>query len=63
LAYVSSIAVTPGATYTVVVGAGAVPASTRQTGGGASGAVRIVWGAGRSYPSTNVSSTTNEVYN
>ena len=29
-------------------------------GNGGQGAVRIVWGAGRSFPSTNVSSAFNE---
>ena len=56
----SNVSVSPGATYTVTVGAGGVaPSYSPGEGGGgaggagADGAVRIVWGAGRSFPSTN----------
>lgn len=48
LSYTNNLTVTPGTGYTVVVGAGG-------TGGyqaGARGAVRIIWGAGRAFPST-----------
>ena len=52
LGYKNNISVTPGNSYTVVVGAGGTG-----TGGnnadGAGGAVRIIWGTGRSFPSTN----------
>jgi hypothetical protein len=51
LAYTNNISVTPGATYTVVAGAGGT--NTNMAGG--NGAVRIVWpGQIRSFPSTNV---------
>ncbi len=56
LGWKNNIAVTPGQNYTVVVGAGASASSTAGNGagaGGASGAVRIIWGAGRAFPSTN----------
>ena len=60
LRYVSNVSVSPGATYTVTVGAGGVAPSYSpgEGGGGAGGnggggAVRIIWGAGRSFPSTN----------
>ena len=50
LSYINSISVTPGAVYTVEVGA---PNTTGSAGGGA---VRIVWpGSGRKFPSTVVS--------
>jgi hypothetical protein len=65
LGYKNNITVVPGNSYTVVVGicAGAPSSSSNATsvsrggfGGGASGAVRIVWpGATRQFPSTNVS--------
>lgn len=48
LAYKNNISVNPGASYTIVVGAG--------RGSGASGAVRIIWGTvngSRYFPSTN----------
>ena len=55
LAYANNITVTPGAAYTVIVGAGGATGSCPQSPGGV-GAVRIVWsGATRSFPSTNVS--------
>jgi hypothetical protein len=58
LAYANNIPVTPGEALTVVVGAAGRQEITNFTGyvmGGApggSGAVRIIWGAGRSFPST-----------
>jgi hypothetical protein len=58
--------VTPGNTYTVVVGSGGVGGIVNgiQAASGANGAVRIVWPATtRTFPSTNVSSTTNELVN
>ena len=52
LRYINNLAVTPGSAYTVTVGAGgAAPAAGGGAGG--DGAVRIIWGAGRSFPSTN----------
>jgi hypothetical protein len=50
--------VTPGQSYTVVVGAGGyrdttVTGSVGFCGPGGVGAVRIIWGAGRAFPSTN----------
>lgn len=55
LGYKNNIAVTPGNSYTVVVGAAGVSdnADKMIAGDGAKGAVRIIWGAGRSFPSTN----------
>jgi len=62
LSYLNNYAVSPGSTYTVVVGAGSLGASA-QDGRGAGGAIRIVWpGLTRSFPSTNVSTYTNENY-
>ena len=53
-----NVTVVPGETYTVVVGAGgyrdtATTGSVGFCGPGGGGAVRIIWGAGRWYPSTN----------
>lgn len=59
LAYLGVYAVTPGNSYTVVVGAGG-NGDSANAGGGASGVVRIAWGSGRYYPNTGVSTTTNE---
>jgi len=51
LAYANNISVTPGASYTVVVGVG----GTVPDHAGGNGGVRIVWpGQFRSFPSTNV---------
>lgn len=47
LAYKNNIAVTPGQVLTVAIGA-AVAAASAMAGG-----IRIIWGAGRAYPSTN----------
>ena len=60
LGWKNNIAVVPGQSYTVQVGAGgAGRASTNSggAGGGGSGACRIVWGAGRAFPSTLVGTT------
>lgn len=51
LRYVNNVSVTPGATYTVTVGAGGA-APGGKGGAGGNGAVRIIWGAGRSFPSS-----------
>jgi hypothetical protein len=48
----NSIPVTPGTGYTVVVGAGH-PADPGYFQAGGGGAVRIIWGSGRTYPNTN----------
>jgi len=53
LGWKNNIAVTPGQNYTVVVGNSA---QGTNEGVSQSGAVRIIWGAGRSFPSTNTSS-------
>jgi hypothetical protein len=62
LAYRNNVAVIPGQTYTVIVGGG-VPVNTTfdpelgysqpGNGAGTGGAVRIIWGLNRSFPSTN----------
>ena len=56
LSYVNNYSVTPGGTFTVVVGAGgnlyAANSTVAATAG--KGAVRIIWGNGRSFPSTAV---------
>lgn len=52
LSYKNNIQVTPGQTYTVVVGSGGNLLGN-PGGNGANGAVRIIWGAGRAFPSTN----------
>ena len=60
LAYKNNISVTPGNTYTVQVG---LPTDNSASNGGGGG-VRIVWpGATRQFPSTLVSTTTNETVN
>jgi hypothetical protein len=51
LRYINNYAVTPGSTLTVIVGAGGA-APGGKGGAGANGAVRIIWGPGRSFPST-----------
>jgi hypothetical protein len=54
LGWKNSIVVVPGTTYTVVVGDGGLPdVQWSYAGQGGSGAVRIIWGTGRSFPSTN----------
>lgn len=52
LRYANNVTVTPGATYTVTVGAGGA-APGGNGGAGANGAVRVIWGSGRSFPATN----------
>lgn len=47
LSYKNNIPVTPGQVITVSIGAG-TPIASAQPGG-----IRIIWGAGRAYPSTN----------
>jgi hypothetical protein len=49
LGWKNNIVVVPGQSYTVIVGSGGSSSSGR----GAGGAVRIIWGAGRAFPSTN----------
>jgi len=60
LGWKNAYPVTPGNPYTVVVGSGGgigVGPYGQNTGtpaaAGGAGAVRIIWGTGRSYPSTN----------
>jgi hypothetical protein len=55
LGWKNNITVVPGQSYTVVVGAGGAKEAASNTfcGAGGSGAVRIIWGAGRAFPSTN----------
>lgn len=52
LAYKNNYTVTPGATFTVVVGEGGYASPTCSFGGyrACGGAVRIIWGVGRSFP-------------
>ena len=52
LGYRNKISVTPGASYTVVVGTGGT-GSGGNNSNGANGAVRIIWGDNRAFPSTN----------
>jgi hypothetical protein len=49
LGYRNTISVTPGASYTVVVGTGGT-GSGGNNSNGANGAVRIIWGDNRSFP-------------
>jgi len=70
LNYANNLAVTPGNSYTIVVGAGGAAANSNTTigyaggGGGGAGGVRIVWpGTTRQFPSTDVDTTTNETVN
>lgn len=55
LGWKNNITVVPGQSYTVVVGAGGTkdPGASSFCGRGGSGAVRIIWGDGRAFPSTN----------
>lgn len=62
LAYLNNYTVTPGATYNVTVGVGG-KISAGNGGPGGSGAVRILWGKGRSFPSTNVGTAFNQALN
>ena len=62
LAYINNYAVTPGNTYTVTVGA---PGQDFNAGGvvqanGGGGTVRILWGNGRSFPSTQLGTAFNQ---
>ncbi|WP_322528551.1 hypothetical protein R5R73_01315 [Salinicola sp. LHM] len=51
LRYLNDIAVVPGETITITVGAGGVAAEPPSQGAaGGQGAVRIIWGPGRSFP-------------
>jgi hypothetical protein len=57
---VNAISVTPGETLTVVVGVGGTGAqgasgayANYKGGNGGGGAVRIIWGDNRAFPSTN----------
>ena len=50
LRYANNVSVTPGDVITVVVGAGGAGGQSG-AGTGASGAVRIIWGDNRSFPS------------
>jgi hypothetical protein len=61
LAYINSYSVTPGNTYTVVVGVGGAATNFGpNVTAGTSGAVRICWGSGAAFPSTNVNIINNE---
>ena len=62
LAYINNYPVTPGDVYKVKVG---IKGGISTGGGGTSGggAVRIIWGAGRSFPITLVSTAYNETTN
>ena len=53
LAWKNNITVVPGRNYTVQVGAGGYATGSNNYSRGAGGAVRIIWGAGRAFPSTN----------
>ena len=66
LAWANGISVTAGSTITVYVGAGGDASTLRAYGSpdngpgdGGNGAVRILWGDGRAFPSTDVSSDYN----
>lgn len=50
LGYKNAIAVTPGQSLAVEVGAGGAKGVESSCGNGGGGAVRIMWGAGRSFP-------------
>jgi len=66
LAYVNNYTVTPGNNYTVTVGASGIQYNAAGVGsiGGGGGAVRIIWpGNTRTFPSTNVSTATNQFVN
>jgi hypothetical protein len=62
LTYLNNYPVTPGTNYNITVGLkGGISTGGGSTSGG--GAVRIIWGTGRSFPITNVSSAFNETTN
>ena len=67
LSYVNAYTTVPGNTYTVIVGLGGylyyttAPTVVYATGG--VGAVRILWGNGRSFPSTQVGTAFNSLIN
>jgi hypothetical protein len=54
LCYLNNYTVTPGGVYNITVGNGGGISNGTSSGIGGSGAVRIIWGSGRSFPSTNV---------
>ena len=62
LSYVNNYTVTPGATYAVHIGQGGKVVNGAG-GPGGSGAVRIVWGNGRSFPATQLSTAFNQTLN
>ena len=53
LAYLTSYSVTPGVQYPVKVGKRGENRTSEPRGPAGPGAVRIIWGTGRSYPNTN----------
>ena len=57
LAYANGIQVVPGTTYNLCVGAGGT--GGQHLGKGGDGAVRIIWGANRSFPSQNTQDINN----
>ena len=57
LAYANHITVVPGTTYNLCVGAGGT--AGQHLGKGGDGAVRIIWGANRSFPSQNTQDINN----
>ena len=57
LAYANNIQVVPGTTYNLCVGAGGTGGT--DIGNGGDGAVRIIWGANRSFPSQNTQDINN----
>jgi hypothetical protein len=62
LCYLNNYPVTPGATYNITVGGGFK--ITGNTGGpGGSGAVRVLWGNGRSFPITQIGAAFNQALN
>jgi len=62
LSYVNNYTVTPGATYAVHIGQGGKVVGGAGGPGGA-GAVRIIWGNGRSFPATQLSTAFNQTIN
>ena len=59
LGWKNNISAAPGDSFRVVVGAGGdgAPATYGGGGGGAGGAVRVVWGPGRAFPSSLVNAS------
>lgn len=62
LTYVNNYPVTPGTTYNITIGNGG-NLTAGGGGKGGAGAVRVLWGNGRSFPSTQIGTAFNQTLN